>query len=107
MKTVLAIVFAALVTQTNAPATPDFSGTWKIDPARGTSNGGGRGGGRGTGGGLGLGPSADELMIRQDAKTLSIDERRGTDVAHVLYGLDGRQVTNALAAGRSALGLAP
>jgi hypothetical protein len=102
MKMFGTVVLTALVVQANAPTTPDFTGAWKIDAARGTSTGGGRGGGRGTGGGLGLGPSADELTIRQDTRTLTIDERHGTDTTRVTYGLDGRPVSNTLGAGRSA-----
>ncbi len=82
--------------------TPDFSGTWKMDAARGSATGGGRGGGRGTGGGLGLGPSAEVLTIRQDTKTLVVEERRGTDTARMTYAFDGRAVSNTIPAGRSA-----
>jgi hypothetical protein len=97
--TTLALVLAVPL---RAAATPDFSGTWKIDPSQASSVGGGRGGGRGTGGGLGLGPSADALVIRQDARSLVIDETRGTATSRLTYSLDGRTTTNPIAAGRSA-----
>ena len=85
-----------------AVAAADFSGTWKIDLTRGTSAGGGNGGGRGTGGGLGLGQSAGELTIRQDAKSLTLDERRADQTARLIYALDGRRVKNKLSAGKNA-----
>ena len=38
MKMLLTAGLVVLVMQANAPAMPDFSGTWKIDPARGSRN---------------------------------------------------------------------
>jgi hypothetical protein len=80
----------------------NFAGTWTLDAAKSSSVGGGQGGGRGTGGGLGLGASADRLVIRQDAKTLVVEEHRGSDTATITYALDGKPSTNALPAGRNA-----
>jgi hypothetical protein len=100
------IVILLVGSAATVAAPPDFSGTWKMDPTRGRATGGGQGGGRGTGGGLGLGSSADELTIRQDAKSLVVDERRGTATARITYSLDGHQTPNALPAGRNAGALA-
>jgi hypothetical protein len=94
----LTVVFVASATL--AAQAPDLTGTWKLDLSQNSSVGGGtgrggRGGGRagrqgGGGGGLGLGPSPEELTIRQDATTLTI-EQRGTPVTKVVYRLDGQE----------------
>lgn len=91
-----------MVGATQARAHPDLSGTWTIDATRSSSTGGGQGGGRGTGGGLGLGPSADALTIHQNDHQIAIDERRGSDVAHLIFLLDGHSTNNPIAAGRNA-----
>jgi hypothetical protein len=81
---------------------PDFSGTWQIDLSQSASPGGGTGGGSGRGnsmgGGLGMGPSPTQLTIRQDATTLTI-EQRGSAVSKLVYKLDGSETKNPVAAG--------
>jgi hypothetical protein len=92
------MVLGALATALASPvanqATPDFSGTWVIEPglagATGGGGGGGRGGGNSVGGGLGMGPSPSELVITQDASTLTINQRGGR-VSRVVYRLNGSE----------------
>ena len=107
----LTTVLALLVTMsTSAQTAPDFSGRWKLDPARATATGGGTGrgtgGGTGGGGGLGLGPSPDQLMIRQSPASLTIEERRGTSTSRVTYALDGKKQSNRITSGRGTGGSA-
>jgi hypothetical protein len=91
-------------------ATPDLSGTWAIDAKRSAAIGGGTGArdtaGGGRGGGLGLGPAPDGLTIRQDARTITVEERRGTTITSLKYVLDGGKTTNTAPAGRNAGGSA-
>jgi uncharacterized protein (TIGR02246 family) len=95
------IGIACLVPRLHA-AVPDFSGSWTIDPSRGTSAGGGLGGGTGGGGGLGIGASADALTIAQDPSKVVVTERRGMEIARITYRLDGQATSNVIAAGRNA-----
>jgi hypothetical protein len=82
----------ALASAASAQSKPDFSGTWTMDAAHSSSAGGGRGGARGAGGGmgggLGMGPPPAELRIKQDAKSLKIDQK-GAPVSTLVYRLDG------------------
>lgn len=88
-----------------AQAPPDFSGKWKLDQADSSSVGGGngsrRGGGAGQGGGLGLGPSANELTIKQTPASMTIDEHWGAgSSSRRVYELDGKKKSNQVGAGR-------
>ncbi len=68
--------------------------------------GGGRGkrevAGGGRGGGLGLGPAATELVITQNATTLTVTEQRDTATTRLLYSLEGGSQQNQLPAGKLA-----
>jgi hypothetical protein len=89
-----------------AAAQPDFSGTWVLDPLHsaqtGIGPGRGSGQGDGSGGGLALGPLPDALTIRQTAGALSIEERLGPALTHIMYRLDGAPTKNTLTRGRNA-----
>lgn len=106
MRFTRAIAVTMIVTTSVRAQAPDLSGTWRLDPTRSASVGGGRGagrgtgGGNGTGGGLGLGPSPDSLIIKQDAQSLQIDEFRGAAQTHVVYALDGKKTANSIGSGR-------
>jgi hypothetical protein len=69
------LAFALIIATLSAqPAPSDLSGTWILDTARSTASGGGTGGresGTGRGGGLGLGPSPDQLTIRQSGSRMT------------------------------------
>ena len=96
LRAAAAVTIAILIATGNARAqsNPDFSGTWAMDAAHSSSVGGGRGGakgpGAGMGGGLGLGPPPATLKIKQDAKTLRIDQA-GAVVGTLTYRLDGAE----------------
>jgi hypothetical protein len=93
------LVSVAILAQT----APDFSGMWRLDPQQSTTSGGGTGGGRGrgnqTGGGVGLGPPPQRLVIKQDAETLSVEERGDSGVSHIQYGLAGQPKVNQVGLG--------
>jgi hypothetical protein len=99
----IAAIAVAAVLSMQAPV--DFSGTWTIDPSRSSASGGrgsGRGDGTGRGGGIGLGAPPDQLTIRQDAASITIEERGGGIGSRVTYTLDGRKAKNAIPSGRNA-----
>jgi hypothetical protein len=85
---------------------PDVSGAWLLDPTRSTETGNGpgrgSGGGDGDGGGLSLGPLPDALTIRQTPDMLPVEERLGSGIAFVSYGLNGSATTNLIPRGRNA-----
>jgi hypothetical protein len=97
-----AIAVAISTTIAVAQSSPDFSGHWKLDPAlrdaRGGGRGAGTGGGGGQGGGLALGPAPEDLVIRRDAASLTI-EQRGAIVRKLVYKLDGAEFKIDLPAG--------
>ena len=104
----LAFALAAIVSFAaahQAVPQPNFAGRWEIDRTGSSSVGGGRGqvdmAGGGRGGGLGLGVSADALVISQDNRALTMEERRGTERARVVYRVDGSRTEVTLAAGRN------
>ena len=69
--------------------TPDFSGTWTLDPASAPAAGGG--GGRGGGGGaLGNGPAT----VKQTADALTIERTMGDATVTLTYKLDGTESRN-------------
>lgn len=98
---ILTLIACSLAIQ----ATPDLSGTWTIDMNRSAAAGGGTGArdeaGGGRGGGLGLGAAPDRLTIRQDPRTINVEERRGTTTTSLKYALDGSTITNTVPAGRN------
>jgi len=98
------VAIAMWTTIALAQSAVDFSGHWKLDPAMRDSRGGGRGagsgGGGGQGGGLALGPAPDDLVIRQDATSLTI-EQHGAVVRKLTYKLDGKEFKIDLPAGPS------
>jgi hypothetical protein len=106
MMLILAFVGASLAVQ--APG--NLAGTWTIDVNRSAAIGGGTGSrdsaGGGRGGGLGLGPAPDRLTIREDAGTITVEERRGTTITTLKYVLDGGKTINTAPAGRNAGGSA-
>lgn len=73
----------------------DFSGTWRIAriPQPGAVTGSGN---SPTANSLRVGPAAEQLVISQDAKALTIEEHYsvGVRVNTVTYALDGREITN-------------
>lgn len=100
------LLTTVLATTLVAQAPPDFSGVWKLDLSQSASQGAGTGVGSGRGnsmgGGLGMGPSPEQLTIRHDATTLTI-QQRGSAVSKLVYKLDGSETKNpvpASAAGR-------
>jgi len=98
--TILGIAISATIA--TAQSTPDLSGHWKLDPSLRASRGGGRGagtgGGGGQGGGLALGPAPQDLVIRQDATSVTI-EQKGAVVRKLVYKLDGKEFRIDLPAG--------
>jgi len=73
--------------------TPDFSGTWTLDPASAPAAGGGGdgGGGRGgRGGALGNGPAT----VKQTTTALTIERPMGDATVRLTYTLDGTESRN-------------
>jgi hypothetical protein len=82
IKLVLATVVAAGLGQ-QAPAKPDFSGTWKLDPAASVVTPA-----PGTSGGVS--PALLEpIVVKQNADTLSLTQKPGDDAFTFTYRLDG------------------
>jgi hypothetical protein len=99
------LAFALIISTLSAqPASSDLSGTWILDTARSTASGGGTGGresGTGRGGGLGLGPSPDQLTIRQSGSLMTVEERRGTVTTLLSFAIDGARTGNTVPSGRN------
>lgn len=98
------LVLAGLLASTaQAQEKPNFSGTWKLDPAQsqmGGGMGGGRpGGGGGGGGGGGMG-AAQEVTIAQDGTTLRITMTVMGEARTQSFDLAGKPSTNQMAMGR-------
>ena len=72
--------------------TPDFSGTWTLDPSSAPAGGGNEGSG---GSALGNGPAT----VKQTAQTLTIQRTMGGDTVTLTYQLDGTGSRNMLEAG--------
>ncbi len=98
----------AISTGLSGQSRPDFTGRWKLDAQATEVMGGGRGdpsgnatggGGRG-GGGLGLGPPAEELIVRQNDTTMTVEEVRSADPVIIVYKLKGGRIRNTLPVGR-------
>ncbi len=86
----LVVMMAALSVSAAPPA--DFSGTWKLDPTKSTLPPG-RGGGGGT-------PDIT-LVVKQDAKTLTVERKvmrdgQAVPSTPVNYNLDGSESKNEL-----------
>lgn len=78
-----------------AQATPDFSGTWTLDPSKSEMpQMGGMGGGRPGGGQMGGGMGPMTITIKQTAEALTIDQKMGEMSRTVTYKLDGSESTN-------------
>jgi len=85
---IIAAAILAVATITWAQ-TPDFSGTWTLDPA--ASGATGTGGGARPGGGRMGGP----MTVKQTADTLSIERQgRGGATMTLTYKLDGSESVN-------------
>jgi len=84
---VLASTVAAWVPQ-QAPVKPDFSGTWKLDPAASVvAPAPGVSGDATTGG---ISPALLEpIIVKQNAETLSVTQKPGDDPFTFTYRLDG------------------
>jgi hypothetical protein len=102
-KTVIYLAVLGFIASTvSAQTRPDFSGRWTLDVRDSSAAGGGEGdktgvasgGGGRRGGGLGLGAPIGEVIIRQNSRTLTVEERRGTAQIRLVYQLDGSAVTN-------------
>jgi hypothetical protein len=107
----LAVVLAFIAPQlTNAQGKANFAGNWIYNAAKspqpaGGPGGGGAGGGGGMGGGRG-GMGGGDMVVTQDANTLSIERSRpgqdGTPVKTTTkYTLDGKETTNTTGRGES------
>jgi hypothetical protein len=84
----IGVIAAILAVATAAWAqTPDFSGTWTLDPASAPA-----GGGRGGGGALGNGPAT----VKQTADALTIERTMGDAKVTLTYKLDGSESRNIL-----------
>jgi hypothetical protein len=84
----IGVIAAILAVATAAWAqTPDFSGTWTLDPASAPA-----GGGRGGGGALGNGPAT----VKQTADALTIERTMGDAKVTLTYKLDGSESRNML-----------
>jgi hypothetical protein len=106
----LAVVLAFIAPQlTNAQGKANFAGNWtynaeKSAQPQGAPGGGGGGGGMGGGrGGFGAG----NMVVTQDANTLTMERtmpgRDGGDPTKITtkYGLDGKETTNSTGMGES------
>jgi hypothetical protein len=81
---VIAAAILAVATITWAQ-TPDFSGTWTLDPAASGATGTGGGGGR----------MGGPMTVKQTADTLSIERQgRGGATVTLTYKLDGSESVN-------------
>lgn len=83
---------------------PNFSGSWKLDPAQSQMGGGGGGGGGGAGGGgrpggMG-GGGAQDVTITQDATTLRIVQTVMGEARTMTYAIGGAESKNPMAMGR-------
>jgi hypothetical protein len=89
---------------------PDFSGTWKLDPAQ-SQMGGGMGGGRGAGGAGGAGGGgarpggmggggAQEVTVTQTGNTLQIVMTVMGEARTMTYTIGGAASKNPMAMGR-------
>jgi hypothetical protein len=86
----IGVIAAILAVATAAWAqTPDFSGTWTLDPSSAPGAGGG---GRGGGGALGNGPAT----VKQTADALTIERTMGDAKVTLTYKLDGSESRNML-----------
>ena len=83
----IAAAILAVATVTLAQK-PDFSGTWRLDPASAAPAGGGRRGGGGSV--LGNGPAT----IKQTADALTIERTMGDGQVTLTYKLDGTESRN-------------
>ncbi len=85
-----ALVLAAAVA-VFAQKSPDFSGTWTLDPSKSEmpQMGGGMGGGR-AGGGMG----EMTVTIKQTADSVTIDQKMGEMSRTITYKLDGSESVN-------------
>lgn len=72
---------------------PDFSGSWKLDPAASGAPAGGGGGGRMGGGRGGLGQGA---TIKHTADTLTVERMMGDTTVVQTYKLDGSESKNTM-----------
>ncbi|MFN0181769.1 MAG: hypothetical protein ACKVZ0_23420 [Gemmatimonadales bacterium] len=104
MRSLLVAVLVVASATAVAAQKPDFSGSWKLNPAQSDSlpTGGGPGGsapGRegGAGGGRGMGgrmgPAA-ELFINQLTSRMTIDQKVGEQNRTLSYSLDGTESRN-------------
>ncbi len=86
-----ALVLAAAVA-VFAQKSPDFSGTWTLDPSKSEmpQMGGGMGGR--PGGGRGMGEMA--VTIKQTADSVTIDQKMGEMSRTITYKLDGSETVN-------------
>lgn len=71
---------------------PDFSGTWTLDAEKTAAANPNAGGGRG--GGMGGGRGAAPMVLKQDAKTLTITRTMGENQVVTTYNLDGSPSKN-------------
>ena len=78
------IAMMAVIAVNAGPA--DFSGTWVLDAAKSTAPPGGGGGGGGP----------VQLIVKQDAKTLTSTRKTERGEATNVYNLDGTKATNKL-----------
>ena len=103
----LAVVLAFLAPQMiNAQGKANFAGKWTYNAEKSTQpTGGGPGGGGGAGGGGGMGGGrggfgGGDMVVTQDANTLTMERtmpsRDGGDPTKMTtkYGLDGKETTN-------------
>lgn len=74
-----------------AQKTPDFTGTWTLDPSKSEMPRMGGMGGRGGEGGMGGGMT---VTIKQTAGTLTIEQRMGEMSRTIAYKLDGTESVN-------------
>jgi hypothetical protein len=103
----LAVVLAFIAPQlTNAQGKANFAGNWTYNAEKSAQpQGAPGGGGGGMGGGRG-GMGGGDMVVTQDANTLSIERSRpgqdGTPVKTTTkYTLDGKETTNTTARGES------
>lgn len=81
---------------------PNFSGTWKLDPAQSQMGGGMGGRPGGAAGRQGGGMAAQELTIVQDGTTLRITMTVMGEARTLTHAIGGASSTNAAAMGRMA-----
>ena len=105
MLVLIAVLSLMVVTGPSLHAqTPDFSGTWTLDPEasqlpQAPEGGGGRGGRPGGGGRGGFGGGGGRIVITQTETELSMEQQAGGQSRTVVYRFDGSESTSSTSRG--------